>query len=254
MELDDLVIRYQEFNPRNRMIALAVLALLPAAFDFWNRYDDVIQARDRAVAEKVVADGKLNEALDKHKQLSKLEGELTNYQLRMKEASKRLPDEIFMDRILQKTELISEELGLSMKSFKPGEETPSDTAFRYLSLPIRLNLVGTFGQITTFFDHIVHLENLVHIENYHLSVDNSGSDKIGDEKDIEKIEEIKRSQMRIRASCDMVVFRAQTEAEANAIQAAVGDKKKGGKAKGAAPRGGPGESKAKPDKEADATK
>ncbi len=241
MDFDDLITRYKSYPAKKRMLALAVIAVLPALSDFATRWSDLDAARTQAFAERNVEDGKLKEALRKHEMLSQLGAELKDYKTKMQDASKRLPDEIYMDQILQKTELISQEIGISLKTFKPMEELASDTAFRYIMLPIQLDLLGTYGQIASFFDHVLHLETIIHIENYQLSVDSLPSDNPIAETDPEKMEEIKRSQMRIHATCEMVVFRAQTEQESNAIQSTIDEMNKA-KSK-PEPKAGAGEDK-----------
>lgn len=214
MDLEDLGTRYREVNLWKRLVFLSVVAIVSGAYDFWDRYETLVAERKAAQDEKVVQENKLKYALDKHQKLARLEEQLLLLENQMKDVSRKFPDEIPMDKVLQKTELLTQELGVSLKSFHPKQEIPSETAFKYLKLPIGLQLVGTFGQIMNFFDHVVHLNFLVNIENIDLSVDNpSDADKLQTMSD-----EKKRSQMRLRASCDMSVFRSLNEKEAKAMQ------------------------------------
>jgi Tfp pilus assembly protein PilO len=217
MDLEDLGIRYREIRLRNRLILLCILALVPAAFDFWDRWETLDTSRNDSYIEKANQQDKLKIALEKHQKLAKLEESLVSYELQVKEATKKLPDEIFIDRILQKTELIAQELGVALKLFHPQAEIPSETAFKYLKLPIRLDLVGTYGQIASFFDHIVHLEILINIENMKIEVEENKEKGAAVQKEISG--EMERSKMRLRASCDMMVFRSLTAREAEALQA-----------------------------------
>lgn len=213
MDLEDLSVRYREIKLWQRLLVLTVLAVSPGAYDFWDRYETLVNDRKAAEDEKLAQEDKLKYALEKHVKLAKLEDQLIIKEKEIKEVAKKFPDEIPMDRVLQKTELIAQQLGLTLKLFKPKEEIPSETAFKYLKLPIGLQLVGTYGQIANFFDHIVHLDFLVNIENVDLAVDNPKDEPLKDILSPEK----KRSQMRLRAACDMSVFRSLTERESKAL-------------------------------------
>jgi len=228
MDLEDLALRYREIPLKIRIPVLCLLAIAPGAYDLYDRLDPVNAALQTAYADKAVEEGKLKEALEKHQKLSKVQEELASYELLVKEATKKLPDSIFMDQILQKTELLAEDMGLALKNFRPGKEISSETAFRYIRLPIHLDIVGTYGQIAAFFDRIAHLEVIIHIEDVNLTVEGSmGGNEQG--KLIftgDKADQKRRSQTRLRASCEMMVFRTLTEAESASSQAVYLEKRK----------------------------
>ena len=214
MDLEDLGIRYREIQLWKRLIFLTLIAVSPGSYNYWDRHETLVNEKQAAITEKSGQEDKLRYALEKHQKLAKLEDNLTGLEKQTKEISKKFPDEIQMDRVLEKTELITQQLGLSLKLFQPKEEIPSETAFKFLKMPIGIQLVGTYGQIANFFDHLVHLDFLVNVENIDLSVDAPTSEvssmaALSQEK--------KRAQMRLRAACDMSVFRSLNEREAKAL-------------------------------------
>jgi len=228
MDLEDLGIRYREISLWKRLVFLFILAVAPGGYNYWDRHDQLMSDQQAAQTEKKSQEDKLRYALEKHQKLAKLEENLIGLEKTTKEVSKKFPDEIQMDHVLEKTELITQQLGLSLKLFQPKEEIPSETAFKFLKMPIGIQLVGTFGQITNFFDHLVHLDFLVNLENIDLAVDspNAGAGGIDPSMSQEK----KRAQMRLRASCDMSVFRSLNEREAKALQTLYDNKRAAEKA------------------------
>ena len=235
MSLDELISRYRDLAFGKRLAMLTLLAVAPAVYDLWDHWAILQDERSQASTERETADKKFKDALKKREEVPELELALASKEAQMNEASKKLPDVFFMDQILQKTELIAQELGVSVKMFDPGEEIPSETAFKYLQLPIRLDLEGTYGQMSSFFDHLVHLETLVHIENFSIKVaegEDVSPEEIKGLSDDQQ-QELRRAKTKIRATCDMVVFRTLTERETVAIQEATkppvkkeGEKKK----------------------------
>ena len=227
MDLDDIATRYQEIPRWKRYMTIVLVAMLPAAYEFWDRYQGLVDAQNAAITELANEVVKLKEFQAKHEALKKLDEKLAQAELEVKAASKVLPDEILMDKVLENTELIAQNVGISMKTFEPKSEIPSETAFKYLKVPIHLELVGTYGQIASFLDHVVHSETTTFVENISIAVNDAKSSS-SEEKLVlnEKMEERKRAKMRLRASFDMVLFRTMTEAEAAAVQSVYEEKRK----------------------------
>lgn len=232
MDFDDIITGYQEIARWKRMTFLFCVAVIPAAYRFGDSWGQLTADREAASQERALEERKLNDSKTKSKNLPQLEATLAKTQNEFKEVSKKMPDEILMDRVLQKTELIAQELGVSMKLFTPGKEIPSETAFKYIKQPVKLELVGSFGQIASFFDHVLHFETIVHIENFVLEPNNSPTDskeaqaEMDRYKDSDKKDEIKRSFMKLKAKCDLVLYRTMTEAEAQTSQAIADEKAK----------------------------
>ena len=84
---------------------------------------------------------------------------------RMRNAESALPDKFEIDRILEKISILTEDSGVRLLMFDPKSEQISDTAFKYVELPIALKLRGNYKTVLTFLDTLVHLELLVHLRN-----------------------------------------------------------------------------------------
>jgi Tfp pilus assembly protein PilO len=106
-------------------------------------------------------------------------------------------------------------------NFKPGLEMPSETAFKFLKLPINLQVQGTYGQIAAFFDRVTHLDLLVRVTNVELTP--AASDKNKEEDVAAGSKEI----IELHAMTTLMVFRALSDSEAETVQQALGggDKK-----------------------------
>lgn len=226
MDLDDLASRYREIRVLYRVIGLCIIGILPAAYHVYDQWEGLNEALKAAIAEKEVQEVKLKASLDKHQKLQKLQETLASYENQVREAAKKLPDEVYMDEILQKTELIAQDLGIGLQLFEPKEEIPSETVYKYLKLPIHVELVGTYGQIASFFDRVVHLETTIYVENIAMELNQSRETAPVSLVPNEKIEEMKRAQIRLRASCDLMIFRSMTDLESQAMQSLYDQKQK----------------------------
>lgn len=209
---------------------IAALALVPALVELYDNLDPLLEQVQVAQSGKSEAQNKFDSALKKHKALPTLEGELAKRQEEIVVASEKLPDALHMDQILQKIELIAQELGVSLRIFDPGEEIPSETAFKYLELPVKLEMVGSYGQITGFFDRISHLELIVQIRNFNMRLAPHRDTLKSSRFTGEQMQRQRRAAAKLAASCDLVLFRSLTKGESEAVQVAI-DKRKAKKKK-----------------------
>ena len=145
-----------------------------------------------------------------------------------------------MGKILQKTAMIAQDVGVDLNLFQPGQGAPAGGVFKYVELPISLQIIGTYVQIATFFDRVVHLDLLVHIKNIELSlakdIEKSISEKAAGsikDKDLQReaIQRARRENAKIMGTADMVIFRTLSRREELAIEAASQAKSKKGKGK-----------------------
>lgn len=226
MSFDEIKAKYRLIITWKRLVLCASLAVSPSIYVLVTQWQDLYDEKELSIQERDVAEKNLNDAKEKKKNLPKLEEQIAKLENEIKEAKKKLPDEFLMDQILEKTEIMAQQLGVSLRVFHPGTGVISDTAFKYLELPIRLDVSGTFGQVLSFFDHIVHMDLLVHVRNTSMSlVSNLAEKKVEGEGekskislDDEKALRWNRANAKVKATCDMVIFRSLTEEEVAAIQ------------------------------------
>lgn len=239
MDFEELIARYREISLKKRLFAIVFIALLPAANELLFNLGDLLNSINVAKMTKKSKQGVFQSYMKKKIALPKIEMQLKEREDDVDAARKKLPDVIHMDEILQKVEIIAQQLNVSMKMFKPGEEIPSETAFKFLKLPIKLELVGSYSQITMFFDKVAHLELLVRIQNFNFSLAPYKIDKndlmsfeaIKKDQSPETRQEYIRNNTVLRASCDLILYRTLSEKEAQAVQSVLEkDKSKKNKA------------------------
>lgn len=114
-----------------------------------------------------------------------------------------LPDKKEIPRFLESISFLAVETGLDVKVFAPRGESRRQF---FVSVPVELQLEGTFHNLATFFDEVAHLSRIVNITNIDLAI----------------VKETDKG-VQIRAKCLATTFRYD--------EAAVAKWKKGGRKK-----------------------
>lgn len=229
--MEELLAKYKALKYSLRLLVLILISLIPGVYLYLDSSGSLEADLELAMTEKETAKQAFDKARSRKANLPKLEEQLAQTESQLLEASKRLPDQFVMDKILQKTAMIAQDVGVQLILFDPQDPIPSNTAFRYAKMPISLQLMGTYAQIATFFDRLVHLKLLIHIKNFQLSLteleDPNKNFKDPElEKDLIRQQKIKRSRTRVNATADLVVYRTLTAEEQNAIDSTLNKNKK----------------------------
>lgn len=222
MTSDEIVSKFKEIPIKKRLLIVGFLAIIPSSLELFEAGQ--ILHEDLATEQQSFdsASAKFEKALQKKKKLPEMETRLTAIKDEMSKARAALPDIFLLDKILEKTSILAEEHEVELLLFDPGKETLSKTAFKYVELPIKLELSGSFADILSFFDRIVHLDLLVHIRDYNMVVHAKpvNASLPGDDMSslsIEEKQELERKTTKILTSCQMVVFRTLSDNESEAI-------------------------------------
>jgi type IV pilus assembly protein PilO len=107
----------------------------------------------------------LNEKSIKQKRaanLPKLQKELGELDVRLKEAIAQLPSKKEIADLLSSIATKAQESGLDIDLFRPRPENYKDF---YAEIPVEMNIKGTFHNVIMFFDAIGRLTRLVNIDN-----------------------------------------------------------------------------------------
>ena len=142
-------------------ILVGLIILLSAAF-----YSFVYSPQADEVA-------KLNESIEaarneksvKQKRaanLPKLQQELGELDVRLKEAIAQLPSKKEIADLLSSVAAKAQESGLDINLFRPKPESYKDF---YAEIPVDINIKGTFHNVIIFFDAIGRLTRLINIDN-----------------------------------------------------------------------------------------
>ena len=94
--------------------------------------------------------------------LPKLQKELGDLDVRLKEAIAQLPSKKEIADLLSSIATKAQESGLDIDLFRPRPENYKDF---YAEIPVEMNIKGTFHNVIMFFDAIGRLTRLVNIDN-----------------------------------------------------------------------------------------
>ena len=94
--------------------------------------------------------------------LPKLQKELGDLDVRLKEAIAQLPSKKEIADLLSSIATKAQESGLDIDLFRPRPESYKDF---YAEIPVEMNIKGTFHNVIMFFDAIGRLTRLVNIDN-----------------------------------------------------------------------------------------
>lgn len=128
---------------------------------------------------------------------------------RLAEALTELPNDANIDELLTQLNEVGVRSGLELTSVEPGNEAKEGSF--YSKIPVKLSLLGNFGEIASFFDAVGRLKRIVNISDISLKSPSKRGDKVV-----------------LQADCLATTFRFVE-------QAAAKDKAKGPGAPGAAP-------------------
>ena len=242
MDFQALIGMYRVASLGRRLLVLAVLTAFYPAYQGWQEAAEVQTNLDTSIVKQESAQKKFDEAKSQASQLPNIEEKLSATEREMIEASRHLPDGFQIDRVLDKAAIIAEQVGLEMQSFIPGSEILGGENLRFMRQSIAIKVRGKYSQIATFFDHISHLNLMIHLQNMELQLDQeevkkdtastvrpsngsqgataaeqmspSSGGKIGEIKpSLEQTQRETREKTKIIASADMIVFRTLTDEE-----------------------------------------
>jgi type IV pilus assembly protein PilO len=107
--------------------------------------------------------------------LPKLQKELGELDVRLKEAIAQLPSKKEIADLLTSIATKAQESGLDINLFRPRPENYKDF---YAEIPVEINIKGTFHNVIMFFDAIGRLTRLVNIDNVGFKNPNLSGDQM----------------------------------------------------------------------------
>jgi Tfp pilus assembly protein PilO len=169
MQLDELKDKYKAAPLWARLLAAAVIGMVPAAYFYMEDSETLAAALADAQGKESQAKQQFETAVDRKKNLPKLEEQLAFTEEQLIKAKKSLPDSYRIEDILEKTATIANETHVKLMSFDPGDEQPHDSPSMYVVLPFATQIVGGFAEVAAFFDRVVHLESSIFVKNIELT-------------------------------------------------------------------------------------
>lgn len=142
-------------------ILSVVVILLLAAY-----YSVLHEPRDTEIVKLVesVEAGRTDKAMKQQKaaNLPKLQTELKELEIRLKQAVERLPSKKEVGELLRSISTKAQESGLQIVIFRPRAENYQDF---YAEIPVDITVKGNFQNAVNFFDDVGRLNRLVNIDN-----------------------------------------------------------------------------------------
>jgi type IV pilus assembly protein PilO len=150
-------------RPQWQKIAIlsAVVILLLAAY-----YSVLYEARNTEIAKLTENIGVVRNDKEMKKQRAanrpKLQTELKQLEIRLKEAVEQLPNKKEVAELLRSISTKAQESGLQIVIFRPRAENYQDF---YAEIPVDITVKGSFQNAVNFFDDVGRLNRLINIDN-----------------------------------------------------------------------------------------
>ena len=150
-------------RPKWQKIAIlsTVVILLIAVY-----YSAIHEPRDLEIAKLTenigVASNDKKMKQQKAADLPKLQTELKQLEIRLKEAVEQLPNKKEVAELLRSISTKAQESGLQILIFRPRAENYQDF---YAEIPVDITVKGSFQNAVNFFDDVGRLNRLINIDN-----------------------------------------------------------------------------------------
>jgi len=173
--LNELLNATLERPVRQKLAILATAIILLSGL----YYSFVHEPRSKAIA-KLIDDVEIARSEKANKQqkaanLPKLQKDLQEWNLKLKEAVAQLPDSKEIPELLSNVSTKAREAGLEILSFRPRAENFRDF---YAEIPVDVVVRGGFYNAVTFFDEVGKLNRLVNIDNIDLKSPKISGDQV----------------------------------------------------------------------------
>jgi type IV pilus assembly protein PilO len=151
--------------PQRILLVLATVLVLGAAFYFL-KYKDQAQSIKRLQGSIAEQEKKLATLKQAAVEVEKVKVELAQSEEALKQVLSFLPDQKEIPGLLDNISQLGAEVGLENILFQPQPEQPHEF---YASIPIRLDLVGSYHELGVFLDKVSKLNRILKVENLNLT-------------------------------------------------------------------------------------
>jgi type IV pilus assembly protein PilO len=181
-------------RPKSHQIFFWIVSLLIVCGLSWQYLvKSVWDEKDSLVMEIENLQVKILEQRRIARDLPKFKAEVENYDNKLELLIHELPDSKEIPDLLTSISVLAVDTGLEVVQFTPRPEVMQNF---YASVPVDIELEGTFHQLATFFDEVGHMSRVVNIDNITIEILTESN-----------------SEVLIRAFCRAVTFRYLTDEE-----------------------------------------
>lgn len=119
-----------------------------------------LQAQESILASK---NGELRKVRNFADNIESVKLSLRELNLQLESAMESLPRNYDLSGLLRKISMIGFNSGVAIGTFRPSTEIKKEGEF-YETMPVSFNVSGSFTQVLSFFDQLLHLKRVVRIE------------------------------------------------------------------------------------------
>ncbi len=210
MEIDDLKDRYKVLPMWARILIAVTFGVLPGIYVYVDEGQVLEEALVEAESQEEAARIGFEAARKKKEEIPKLEAELIFTEEQLIKAKSKLPDSYRIEEILRDAAKVAKQTGVKFKNFKPGDERVRQEVYPFVELPIQTEVEGSFNQIASFLDIMVHLEGSIFIRQLELvRLEGKEKQEAVDPGTVITYEQAKtaRQNVKVNAKFDVVVYR-----------------------------------------------
>ncbi|MGD9505920.1 MAG: type 4a pilus biogenesis protein PilO, partial [Syntrophobacteraceae bacterium] len=166
------------------------------------KFKTLMEASNKLHGEVRDSEKRLADLKQKEKQIDGVKAEVARAREELSYYLAFLPDQKEIPGLLESVSRIGSEVGLENILFQPQGEQQNDF---YATVPVRLDLVGTYSQLGVFLDKISKLDRILKVEDLSLTRQPANST--------------------VRVSCTMYTYRFSEQAQKPAADKGKGKKK-----------------------------
>lgn len=173
--MNELLNAILERSPGQKIAILATAIILLSALYFSFVYEPQSDAIAKLVDGAEIARNEKAIKQRKAANLPKLQKDLKEWNVKLKEAVAQLPDSKEIPELLSNISTKAKEAGLEILTFRPRAENFRDF---YAEIPVEIVVRGGFYNAVTFFDEVGKLNRLVNIDNIDMKNPKISGDRV----------------------------------------------------------------------------
>lgn len=220
--LAEYLFKYRMLKPWARLLILCLLGVLPGA---WNYLEvaPILEAQyDEASSKEQNSRKKLADAKAVIKDLPAMEEKLSSTKDQLKKAEARLPNEIFVDEVLQFVSKAANENDVSIGKFEPVSNKLIPGDYPYMEVRFKISMDGRYGRLGEWLDTVGGSQSKAYVKSWDirrgLVVDkekpaNPNQPAPGPVAGSKEEAELARERLKLAMVTELVLYSAANEAQ-----------------------------------------
>ncbi len=227
----EYLFKYRMLKPWARLLILCLLGVLPAAWNYLDVAPILEVEQEEASNREQSARKKLADAKTLIKDLPAMEEKLLVTKDLLKKAEARLPNQIFVDEVLQFVSKSANESDVAIRKFEPMGNKVIEGDYPYNEVRFKISMDGRYGRLGEWLDTVAGSESNAYLKSWKIQrgvvLDNPevpgeknrvevSSGKHGTKEEAESI----RERLKLGMDTELVLYSAISETQLAAIAAA----------------------------------